>query len=414
MELVNPVPVEDARDWMAALMTTLLASPYDDEFPRRVERRARTWNPERTWAYRDHGRIVATLATEQRTLTVPGPDGGTRDVETDGLTGVTVAATHRRQGLLTTMIGESLRAAKERGDALAILIAAEWPIYGRYGYAPAVSVADFTYHTKRPNAALPGVPAGSVRHVEPDELDPFAAQIFDAARRRRVGQVDRRRPWWDRRLGVNGYERIGTQPHWILHEGPDGPDGLLAWQVKEDFDLSGQLGAIEVVEFVDASDAAYRDLFAYLSGLDVIGKVKLGQRPLDEPIRWLMTDGRALQLTGTYDFLWLRLLDVPAALSARSYATSGRVVLEVHDESLGGYGAGRYVLDTDGPNASCSPTKDEPDLVLSHHALAACYLGGHRLRQTALRGVEEVTSGALALADVLFSVPLAPLNQTGF
>jgi predicted acetyltransferase len=414
VERVNPVPVEDARAWVAALATTLLGTPYDDDFPRRVDRWARDWLPERTWAYRDAGRIVATLATEQRTLTVPGPAGSTRDVETDALTGVTVAATHRRQGLLTSMIGESLQLAKDRGDAFAILIAAEWPIYGRFGYAPAVFGANYSYHTKRPNAALPLPQAGAIRQVEADELGKIAPEIFDAARRCRAGQVDRRAPWWDRRLALDGYEPIGKQPNWILHEGPDGPDGLLAWRVSQDFELDGRLGELEIGEFVTASAAAYRDLWAYQSAIDVVGKIKLTDRPVDEPIRWLVPDARALELTGTFDYLWLRLLDVPAALAARSYATDGRLVLDVRDDSLGGYGTGRFALDVEDGNARCTPTTESAELIVDQRALAACYLGGNRLRQVAMRGVDEVAPGALARADLMFSTSLAPLNQTGF
>ena len=414
MELLHPVASEDSRAWVAALATTLLGSPYDDDFPRRVDRWTRDWDPDRAWAYRDSGRLVATLATEQRTLTVPGPDGGTRDVETDALTGVTVAATHRRQGVLTSMIGESLRAAKERGDALAILIAAEWPIYGRYGYAPAAFGAEYVYHSKRGNAALPAAPPGSLRQIEADEVGKIAPGLFDTMRRQRPGQVDRRHPNWNRRLSLDGYEPIGKQPNWIVHEGPDGPDGLLAWRVTRDFELNGELGAIEVTDFVDGSTAAYRDMWAYLGGIDVVGEVKLADRPVDEPVRWLLRDARALQLTGTYDFLWLRLLDVAAALAARSYAVPGRVVLEVRDDGLGGYGTGRFVLEADGADATCTPTQEPADLVVSQRALAACYLGGNRLRNVAVEGADELTPGALARTDLMFSTPLAPLNQTGF
>lgn len=414
MELVNPVPVDEVREWTAALATTLLGSPYDDDFPRRVDRWARSWLPDRTWGYRDHDRWVATLATQPRTLTVPGPGGSTLDIEADALTGVTVAATHRRRGLLTSMITESLRAAKERGDALSMLIAAEWPIYGRFGYAPAVVNGEFTYHPRRPNATLPAASAGSLRQVEAAALGKAARGIFDAARQLRPGQVDRRDPWWDRPLGLDGYEPFGKRPHWVLHEGPDGPDGLLAWKVTRDFDLGGRLGAIEVDEFVAANHTAYRDLWSYLGAIDVIDEIKLDNRPLDEPVRWLLHDARALEQTGSYDFLWVRLLDVPAALAGRSYAIPGRVVLDVVDDGTGGYGAGRVLLEADDTGALCEPTSDAADLRITQRALAACYLGGYRLRQLALNGVEELTPGALDRADVMFSVPLAPWNQTGF
>ena len=414
-ELVNPVPVDEARPWLAALATTLLGTPYDDDFPRRVERWARDWLPDRVWGYRDGGRWVATLATEPRTLTVPGPGTGTADLEADALTGVTVAATHRRRGLLTDMIGRSLRAAKDRGDALSMLIAAEWPIYGRFGYAPAVTDCEWTYHPRRPHASLPAPPAGSVRQVEADELVSAAPAIFDSARRLRPGQVDRRGPWWDRVLGADGYEPIGKRPNWMLHEGPDGPDGLLAWKVTRDFNFSGEMGVVEVEDFVAANDLAYRDLWSYLSGIDVVGEIRLDDRSVDEPIQWLLRDGRALQRTSTFDHLWVRLLDVPAALSARHYAVPGQVVLDVVDEDLGGYGAGRVLLEADHTGARCTPTDEPAELRLRQRALAAAYLGGYRLRWLARAGeVEEIAPGALDRADVMFSVPLAPWNQTGF
>jgi predicted acetyltransferase len=413
VQLIHPVPADAARGWVAALATALLGTPYDDDFPRRVDRWSKDWVPERTWGCRDGGRWIATLATEQRTLTVPGPDGGTRDLEVDALTGVSVAATHRRRGLLTSMITQSVQAAKDRGDALSMLIAAEWPIYGRFGYAPAVTDAAFTYHPRRPLAALPAPPAGSVRQVESDEIGDAARAIFDRARRLRPGQVDRRGAWWDRALGRNGYELIGKKPNWILHEGPDGPDGLLAWKVSRDFDLSGHLGEIEVDDFVAANETAYRDLWGYLAGIDVISEIKVDDRPLDEPIRWQLRDGRALEQTNWFDHLWVRLLDVPAALAARDYAMPGRVVLDVVDEGLGRYGAGRVLLDVDESGVQCKPTDEAADLRIDQRALASCYLGGFRMRQLA-HGIEELTPGALGRADVMFSVPLPPWNQTGF
>jgi predicted acetyltransferase len=413
VELLNPVPAGDARDWVAALATALLGTPYDDDFPRRVDRWARDWLPERTWAYRDGGRLVATLATEPRTLTVPGSAGGTRDLDVDALTGVSVAGTHRRRGAMTSLITQSLQAAKDRGDALSMLVAAEWPIYGRFGYAPAVVGAAYTYHPRRPLAGLPAPPAGSVRQVEAGELGAAARAIFDGARRLRPGQVDRRDPWWDRRLGQDGYEPIGKRPHWILHEGPDGPDGLIAWRVGRDFDLGGRLGAVEVEEFIAANDTAYRELWGYLAGIDVVSEIKVDDRPTDEPIRWQLHDGRALEQTNTFDFLWIRLLDVSAALAARDYAVPGHVVLDVVDEGLGGYGAGRVVLDVSESGARCEPTDEPADLRIDQRALAACYLGGNRMRQLA-HAVDELTPGALHRADVMFSVPLPPWNQTSF
>ncbi|MGH8960243.1 MAG: GNAT family N-acetyltransferase [Jatrophihabitantaceae bacterium] len=416
LALVNPVPVDDVQGWLAALATTLLGDPHDDNFPRRVEAWRREWLPERVWGARSAGRWVATLATEPRTLTVPGPDGSTLDLAADALTGVTVAATHRRRGLLTQLLTQSLADAKGRGDAVSVLIAAEWAIYGRFGYAPATRGADYRYLARPADAKVQPSGAGSVRQVEAEEIGRTGPALYDRTRRLRAGQVDRRGDWWAYRFGLDGYEplREGKTPTHVVHDGHDGVDGFVSWTVKRDFELNGELGAIEVGELVAANGAAYRDLWAYLSGLDLIGEIELHHRPVDEPVRWLLEDGRALHQTYAGDGLWLRLLDVPAALSARSYAVSGRLVLDVVGDRLG-YADGRYALDADRDGSTCTATADDADLRLSHRALAATYLGGHTLRALApAGGVEELTAGAIARADAMFGTALAPWNATGF
>ena len=414
LELVNPVPAGEARGWVTNLATVLLGNVSDADFPRRVARWESKWLPERTWGARADGRWVGTLATEPRGLTLPGPGGTTVETVVDAVTGVTVNPTHRRRGLLTAMIGQSLAAAKERGDALSALIAAEWPIYGRFGYAPSAQSADYTYFPRRPHAGIPAAPAGTVRQVEAAEMHRHAGRIFTAARRERPGQIDRDGSWWSRYLGQDGFEVIGTPPYCVLHEGPDGPDGGLFWHVTRDFELHGAMGAVMVDDLVAANPQAYRNLWAYLSGIDVVGEIALRGRPVDEPARWLLRDGRALRQDYAGDFLWLRLLDVPAALAARSYACPGRVVIDVSDTGAG-YAAGRFVLDTDGETATCAPTTASADLEVTAHALASAYLGGYPLATLAAGGgVFEARPGALARAAAMFATPLAPWNATGF
>jgi predicted acetyltransferase len=411
VELVNPVPLAHARDWLAQVVGTLLGDPYGDEFDKRIERWLKNW-PEHTWGFRDHDRYVATLCTEPRVLTVPGPGVTTRDLDVDSVTTVTVAATHRRRGLLTSMMRDSLQSAKDRGLAMSVLIAAEWPIYGRFGYAPAVLDSGYIYHPRRPFAGLPAPKPGRVRQVAPEQLVDVAAEIFERARRLRAGQMDRRGQWWPRALNV-GFEPVGKQSHWILHEGADGPDGVLSWRVSRDFDLTGQMGAIEVPVFVAATDEAYLDLWGYLAGIDVVSEIHLDDRPLDEPIRMHLKDARALAAKHTFDYLWVRLLDVPAALAARSYAVPDQLVFDVVDNDLGEYGAGRFALTADGSGATCEPTTGHPDLRINQRALASAYFGGYRLYQLP-HLVEELTPGALGRADLMFSTPLPPWNQTGF
>ncbi|MCL2419569.1 MAG: sterol carrier protein domain-containing protein, partial [Conexibacteraceae bacterium] len=175
------------------------------------------------------------------------------------------------------------------------------------------------------------------------------------------------------------------------------------------------LAKANVWELAAASDTAYRDLWAYVTGIDGVDEVALSTRAIDEPVRWLLPDARTLLLTEFVDFLWLRLLDVPAALTARRYQASGEVVLEVVDDQAGGYASGRFRLTADGDRVSCEPARADPDVEITAGALASIYLGGFRLTPQRVTGAAvERRRGALALVDLMFSTPLAPWNATEF
>ena len=397
------------------MTSTFLGDPDGPRTARRIDQLQRSWDPERAWGVRDGGRWVATLRTERRALSVPGTGDGTRDLVADALTNVTVSATHRRRGLMRRMLDSSLRAAQQRGDALSILIAAEWPIYGRFGYAPASVAADYVLNRVRAGPIRFGDPA-RVRQVEREEFADLATTVYAAARERHAGQVDRDAVWWNRVLGRDGYEPSDELPHnWFVHEGDDGPDGLLAWKATGQFGLIPPLGGVKVWELAAASDLAYKDLWAYLAGIDGVDEVDASNRPVDEPVRWLLDDARALVMTRQVDFLWLRLLDVAAALSARRYAVPGEVVVDVVDDAAPAFAAGRFRLRAAGEEVDCLPTDEPADLEITQRGLASIYLGGFRLRELLLAGVvEERTPGALALADLMFSTPAAPWNATWF
>jgi predicted acetyltransferase len=414
-ELVNPIPVDELPGWVRAMATTFLNDPDGPGTARRVDQLTRSWDPARAWGARDGGRWVATLRTEPRHLSLPGVGEGTRDLQVDALTNVTVAATHRRQGLMRRMLDGSLRAARERGDPVSVLIAAEWPIYGRFGYAPATLSADYVLRRSGSGATCSGDPT-RVRQVEREEFAEVAPAAYAAARRRRAGQIDRDAPWWNRLLGRDGYAPSDELPHnWLVHDGERGPDGLLSWKASGEFGLVPPLGSVDVGDLATATDTAYRNLWSYLSGIDGVDQVSVSNRPVDEPVRWLLQDARALVMTQQVDFLWLRLLDVPAALAARRYAVPGEVVLEVIDDAAHRFAVGRYRLRADGDDVECQNTDQDADLEITQQALASIYLGGFGLRQLLLAGgALERSPGALTRVDLMFSVPLAPWNATWF
>jgi predicted acetyltransferase len=416
VEVINPVPADQIDGWARTMTTTFLRDPRDPDSERRVGLLARVWDPARAWGARTGGRWVATLRTEARRLTLPGVGGDTLELEVDALTNVTVAATHRRQGLLRRMLEDSLRAARERGDALSILIAAEWPIYGRFGYAPATVAADYVLRRGRVGGTVPGDPA-RVRPVEREEFGALSGQVFAAARRRRAGQIDRDGAWWDRILGLGDYELPPDLPHnWLVHDGDEGPDGLIAWTATGDPDaLLPPFGAVETWGLIAASDEAYRNLWSYVSGIDIVDEVRIGNRPVDEPVRWLLPDARTLVMAQHIDFLWLRLLDVPAALRARRYATHDELVLEVVDADVPSVASGRFMLRAGGDQVECSRTDRPADVELHQRALASIYLGGFTLGEMSVAGnARELTTGALARLDAMFRTPLAPWCATWF
>lgn len=415
LEFVNPVPGDEVPGWVRAMTTTFLGEPDGSGTARQIDLLTRCWDPSRAWGVRDRERWVATLRTEARTMSVPGLGDRAGELRVDAVTNVTVSGTHRRRGLMSRMLRGAMRAARERGDALSVLIAAEWPIYTRFGYAPATLSADYLLHRSRAGAACTGDPT-RVRQVDRAEFGSVAPAVFDTARRRRAGQLNRNATWWNRVLGQDGYAPFeGLPPNWFVHEGDDGPDGLLGWRASGHFGLVPPFGSVEVWELANASETAYQNLWAYLAGIDGIDQVRLSNRPIDEPVRWLLEDARTLVMTQQVDLVWVRLLDVPAALSARRYAVPGHVVLEVIDEDAEGFASGRYELGAQGDEVQCRRTDRDADLVLSQRALASIYLGGFRLRELLThRLAREHTPGAIAEVDLMFSTPLPPWNATWF
>jgi predicted acetyltransferase len=419
IEIVHPIDVEEASAWFASMATTFLADPDPQDREQADVRRRRGWSTIRHWGARADGRWVATLGTATHSLSVPGSDGGTELVAADALTMVTVAGTHRRRGLLRRMLSESLDAARQRGDAVAILFAAEWAIYGRFGYAPASFAASYELDPRLRGASLPMVAAGgcTLRQVERSELGKYGPEIFEAARRQRAGNIDREPFWWERTLGLHGLAPTkvrGRIPTFVLHTGAEGPDGYVGWAGNSTMDDGS--ADVDVIHLCAATPEAYRNLWAYLTNLDLVERIRLTGRPVDEPVRWLLGDGRALRQTRQGDGLWLRLLDVPAALSARRYAVADELTFDVVDDDVGGYAAGRFMLRADPDGAECvSSPGSAVDLRIGQRALASCYLGGVSLRAQLDAGqIEEITPGAIDRADTMFGTAIAPWCATDF
>lgn len=410
---VHRVAVEDLPAWSRAVRTTMLEDP--SERPELLAWRATHFDEATTWGVRDGARYIGTLRTFETSLTVPGWDGDTLEVDADAVTGVSVAATHRRGGILRQMLGHSQNVARDRGAAVSILIAAEWPIYGRFGYWPASRWCEATVSPRSAGARLRvSAGTGTVRQWDAADVHAIAPEVFDRARRLRTGNIVRDASDWERLFLPELRSPTGPEPTFIVHESANGIDGFLGWRSTDAFGLT-KGGKIRVDNLVAATPDAHAGLWNYLVSMDVVDEIAIENLAVDDPLPLLLTDGRTLR-PRLIDAVWLRILDVPAALSARGYAMAGRLAFEVVDEDTGGCTAGRYVLDAGGTPATCM--RDDtatPQLRLSQRALAGVYLGDSSLRlQQAAGLVEELETGALRRADAMLRTGLAPWPMSGF
>jgi predicted acetyltransferase len=389
MEL-RPASKEEFRAFSVAAMTAFHRVVTDADH----ERYERIDEPERSLAWFDDGRIVATTGAFTRTLTVPGATVGCAAV-----TAVAVVPTHRRRGLLTEMMRRQLEDVRERGEPVAALWASEGGIYGRFGYGMATTRAHLV--ARRPGARLvapppPGVPLRAGPAGE--QLDAMRA-IHERVRPERPGMLDRPGAWWQERLHDPEDDRDGAQPLRAVVA----DDGYALYAVRPADDEDGPAGEVVVREVAAATPEARALLWAFLLDQDLTRTITWAMAPSDEPL-WLMITDLDTVRRRLSDGLWVRIVDVAAALSARSYATSADVVLELAD-AFCPWNAGRYRL----ADGACEPTGAEPHLALDVAALGAAYLGGTTLHELAAAGrVRELRPGALDRASAALRGAVAP------
>jgi predicted acetyltransferase len=367
---------------------------------------------DRALAAYDGERVVGTAGIYSFRLTVPGGQ-----LPAAGVTMVGVHPTHRRHGILRAMMRTQLEAIRARSEPIAILWASEPAIYGRFGYGLAAFRGSFELARARAGFGRRLPPEGSLRLVERAEAERIFPPIHDAVAATRPGFVSRSPAWWSAEFfhDPERWRRGGGPAFLVVHERDGTPDGYARYRLHGDWDERGPKGALEVIEALARTPAAERELWAYLSSIDLTTTIRASNVPVDTPLRHLLADQRAMGLT-VGDALWLRILDLAAALEGRTYATGGRLVLEVDDEfggDLGGGIAGRWLLETEpgmvAPTARVTPTHANPDLALGATELGAVYLGGTTFGELAgAERVRELTPGALDRGDALFRSARAP------
>lgn len=398
-----------SADDLAEVYAMVAGAFLEDLNEEELARGRLTFEPERSYVIDDDGRPVAAGAALTRELSVPGAT-----IPAAHVTGIGVAATHRRRGLLTQIMTNLLEEVAEAGtEPIAVLWASEGSIYGRYGYGLASWNVSYNIATKE--TALPAsTPPGKIRQDVPREIRETLAGVHERVRRERPGVSSRPGRWWENLTADPESLRHGWSSERVAVYEVDGrADGYAMWRTKGGWGEHGAKGEAIVTELVTATVDAYIALWQLLLSIDLVRTVRCRHAAVDEPLPQLVTKPDALGTTAGPG-LWVRVVDVPGALAARRYSTPIDVVLDVTDARLPANN-GRWRLRGDGDSATCEPTTAEPDLGLDVHELGAAYLGGTSLSGLGAAGlVTEHRAGTLAAASTAFGWHRAPWSHEIF
>lgn len=382
---LSVMTVEDLDEAWGLVEQAFGAAPHPDD--RAVEHAV--VDPARFLVARDGRQVVGTAGSFALRMAVPGAV-----LPVAGVTWVGVLPTHRRRGLLTGMMTRLLAERHEAGEAVAALWASEGAIYQRFGYGPACGL--LTVEVPRGAALAMPVEPGGLRLVTPDSE--VLAPLHEAVAARTPGEFLRTPAFWRFRLHDAEHRRAGASPLRcvVTEEG----DGYALYATTSDWGPAGPVGQVRLRELVATTPQAHARLWRYLLDHDLTVAVT-GRIAVEDPLLHLLTEPRGAQAR-LGDGLWVRPVEVGAALSARTYATPVDVVLEVTDPTCP-WNAGRWRLSGGPAGAVCGRTRDAADLALDVRDVGAVLLGGARLQVRAAAGrVEELTPGALVAASTAF------------
>ena len=366
--------------------------PADDEAAQRFSSNLPF---ERMHAAFEGDRIVGGAGAFPFELTIPG--GVAR---CGGVTVVGVLPTHRRRGILTAMMRAQLEDIRDRGEPLAALWASEEAIYRRYGYGLASLSGEMTLSSGYAGLREPPDPRAAARLVPLDGSKEVLAPIYERIRLRTPGMFSRTDTWWETRNLPDPPERRGGggEKNALVVDLDGEPAGYALYRIHSKFESGAAAGHVDVIEALADGPVATRELWRVLLDMDWKATLKAYLLPIDHPLVHQLSYPRRMQLR-VGDGIWVRLVDVGAALSARAYGGDSPVVLEVEDAFLP-ENAGRWRI----AGGKAEPTEDDADLALDVGELGSAYLGGFTFGELVRSGVvRELQAGGAARADAVFA-----------
>jgi predicted acetyltransferase len=362
-----------------------------------AQRFSRVLDHERMHIAEEDGAVLGGASAFDFRLTVPGAR-----VPAAGITIVGVLPTHRRRGILTDLMRAQLDDIHERGEPLAVLWASEETIYGRYGYGVAAQCGDIELQRVYGGFREPIDPGGSYRLLSLEEALEVIPPVYERVAAETPGMFSRSRDWWESRVFHDPEARRdgGGEMQRVVYERDGEALAYALYRLKMDFEDGSSVGETRAIEAMGADPSATAAIWRFLLDVDWMDRVHSWLLPVDHPLFLLLERPRRLRFR-LGDSLWVRLVDVAAALAARGRAAEGDVAIEVLD-SFCSWNNGVY-------GADGSPASGAPDLRLDVSDLGSVYLGGFTFGQLWRAGrVEELSGGAVQRSDGLFRTERAP------
>jgi predicted acetyltransferase len=372
-----------------------------------IERVRKVSGPERFVCALEGDRFVATGGVLSVGLSVPGGE-----LPAGGVSWVTVLPSHRRRGLMSGMMRLMIDDCRRRDEPLAMLWAAEGAIYQRFGFGLATMCVNLDAEPKAVGYAREWSREGSFRLLPAGEGLDLVAPVYEAARAQHSGFLSRTPDWWAGILPIPGKDGKGGEARrLVVYETERGPEAYAIYKTKADWNVRGPACLLTVEEAIGCTPRGTREIWRYLLDVDLMRSLRAHRLPYDHPLIALAAEPRRLGMTVS-DGLWLRIVDVTAALEGRRYGTarngSGRLILDLGDEYCP-WNAGRWRLEVSEGRARVARAEEAADLALDANDLASMFLGGFTATALAAAGrVAELRPGALAVADGLFPTATKP------